>query len=126
MVQSMVNEQDRIRQAFADLFRQMDKASFFLTTKLLVYAVAKLVWVKLTSFFVVFRCFQCLRIVFQDGSGTITIKEFEKGFQVETTKALFEALGLKAEDAWTLFRSLDKDLVHDHTMACVEANSRFR
>lgn len=45
----------------------------------------------------------------QDGSGTITIKEFEKGFQVETTKALFEALGLKAEDAWTLFRSLDKD-----------------
>jgi len=51
----------------------------------------------------------------QDGSGTITIKEFEKGFQVETTSALFEALGLKAEDAWTLFRSLDKDLVHDHT-----------
>ena len=45
----------------------------------------------------------------QDGSGTITIKEFEKGFHVETTKALFEALGLKAEDAWTLFRSLDKD-----------------
>lgn len=48
----------------------------------------------------------------QDGSGTITIKEFEKGFHVETTKALFEALGLKAEDAWTLFRSLDKDGGH--------------
>jgi len=72
MVQSMVNEQERIRAAFADLFRQMDK----------------------------------------DGSGTITIKEFEKGFQVETTSALFEALGLKAEDAWTLFRSLDKDGDH--------------
>jgi len=72
MVQSMVNEQDRIRAAFADLFRLMDK----------------------------------------DGSGTITIKEFEKGFQVETTSALFEALGLKAEDAWTLFRSLDKDGDH--------------
>lgn len=72
MVQSMVNEQERIRQAFADLFRLMDK----------------------------------------DGSGTITIKEFEKGFHVETTKALFEALGLKAEDAWTLFRSLDKDGDH--------------
>eukprot|EP00913_Durusdinium_trenchii_P018270 g17165.t1 len=69
MVQSMVNEQDRIRHAFADLFHLMDK----------------------------------------DGSGTITIKEFEKGFHVDTTKALFEALGLKAEDAWTLFRSLDKD-----------------
>lgn len=72
MVQSMVNEQERIRQAFADLFHLMDK----------------------------------------DGSGTITIKEFEKGFHVETTKALFEALGLKAEDAWTLFRSLDKDGDH--------------
>lgn len=72
MVQSMVNEQDRIRHAFADLFHLMDK----------------------------------------DGSGTITIKEFEKGFHVDTTKALFEALGLKAEDAWTLFRSLDKDGDH--------------
>ena len=48
-------------------------------------------------------------MISQAGSGTITIKEFEKGFHVDTTKALFEALGLKAEDAWTLFRSLDKD-----------------
>eukprot|EP00435_Cladocopium_sp_Y103_P075318 s182_g56.t1 len=80
MVQSMVNEQERIRQAFADLFRLMDK----------------------------------------DGSGTITIKEFEKGFHVETTKALFEALGLKAEDAWTLFRSLDKDGDGDHRIGETE------
>lgn len=50
MVQSMVNEQERIRAAFADLFRQMDKASFFLTIRPLVYIVAKLVCVKLSSF----------------------------------------------------------------------------
>ncbi|CAJ1419502.1 unnamed protein product [Effrenium voratum] len=72
MVQSMVNEQERIKAAFADLFRRMDK----------------------------------------DGSGTITIREFENQFHVQNTKALFEALGLKAEDAWTLFRSLDKDGDH--------------
>jgi hypothetical protein len=58
---------------------------------------------------VVHQFFLCFFLTQQDGSGTITIKEFEKGFHVETTKALFEALGLKAEDAWTLFRSLDKD-----------------
>lgn len=51
----------------------------------------------------------------QDGSGTITIKEFERGFHVQTTKALFEALGLKAEDAWTLFRSLDKEMSRGST-----------
>ena len=64
----------------------------------------------------------------QDGSGTITIKEFEKGFHVETTKALFEALGLKAEDAWTLFRSLDKDGGHNkhhHFHANPASNYRY-
>eukprot|EP00439_Symbiodinium_sp_Y106_P050338 s2489_g6.t1 len=35
--------------------------------------------------------------------------EFEHGFKVESTRAWFEALGIKAEDAWTIFRSLDRD-----------------
>lgn len=47
-----------------------------------------------------------------DESGMITIKEFEHGFKVESTRAWFEALGIKAEDAWTIFRSLDRDGDH--------------
>ncbi|CAJ1369090.1 unnamed protein product [Effrenium voratum] len=69
MVQSMVNEQERIKAAFAELFRQMDK----------------------------------------DRQGTLDIHQFENSFHVESVRSCFEALGIKAADAWTIFRSLDKD-----------------
>ncbi|CAE7720451.1 CACNA1B [Symbiodinium pilosum] len=48
-----------------------------------------------------------------DGSGRITLLEFENRFQDESVKALFEALELGATDAWTLFQMLDKDGDHN-------------
>eukprot|EP00931_Biecheleriopsis_adriatica_P031228 TRINITY_DN18338_c0_g2_i1.p1 TRINITY_DN18338_c0_g2~~TRINITY_DN18338_c0_g2_i1.p1 ORF type:complete len:633 (+),score=77.52 TRINITY_DN18338_c0_g2_i1:198-1901(+) len=44
-----------------------------------------------------------------DGSGTITIKEFENHFQSKPVQALFSALDLDASDAWALFHVLDQD-----------------
>ena len=42
-----------------------------------------------------------------EGSGSLTLTHFEKHFQDEEVKVLFEALELGATDAWTLFLSLD-------------------
>eukprot|EP00931_Biecheleriopsis_adriatica_P019446 TRINITY_DN13246_c0_g1_i2.p1 TRINITY_DN13246_c0_g1~~TRINITY_DN13246_c0_g1_i2.p1 ORF type:complete len:604 (+),score=128.85 TRINITY_DN13246_c0_g1_i2:23-1834(+) len=47
-----------------------------------------------------------------DGSGQITIDEFEEHFDDQAVRTLFEALELGAADAWTLFRSLDQDGNH--------------
>ncbi|CAE6911260.1 putative tubulin--tyrosine ligase C12B10.04 [Symbiodinium microadriaticum] len=42
-----------------------------------------------------------------EGNGSLTLSHFEKHFQDEEVKVLFEALELGATDAWTLFLSLD-------------------
>ena len=42
-----------------------------------------------------------------EGNGSLTLTHFEKHFQDEEVKVLFEALELGATDAWTLFLSLD-------------------
>ena len=42
-----------------------------------------------------------------EGNGSLTLAHFEKHFQDEEVKVLFEALELGATDAWTLFLSLD-------------------
>eukprot|EP00930_Biecheleria_cincta_P045398 TRINITY_DN31298_c0_g1_i1.p1 TRINITY_DN31298_c0_g1~~TRINITY_DN31298_c0_g1_i1.p1 ORF type:complete len:723 (-),score=94.30 TRINITY_DN31298_c0_g1_i1:122-2191(-) len=49
----------------------------------------------------------------EDGSGKITISEFEGHFQDEAVKFLLHGLELEVEDAWTLFNLLDQDGDHD-------------
>ncbi|CAJ1344633.1 unnamed protein product [Effrenium voratum] len=44
-----------------------------------------------------------------DGTGQVTLVEFENRFEEESVRALFEALELGASDAWTLFQILDAD-----------------
>jgi len=46
---------------------------------------------------------------FDDGSGQITLDEFETRLQDESVQALFEALDVGVTDAWTLFQMLDSD-----------------
>lgn len=48
-----------------------------------------------------------------DGSGRITILEFEEHFEDEAFKCLLHSLELEVEDAWTLFMMLDQDGNHD-------------
>eukprot|EP00930_Biecheleria_cincta_P045276 TRINITY_DN31208_c0_g1_i2.p2 TRINITY_DN31208_c0_g1~~TRINITY_DN31208_c0_g1_i2.p2 ORF type:complete len:141 (+),score=27.64 TRINITY_DN31208_c0_g1_i2:586-1008(+) len=52
-----------------------------------------------------------------DGSGCITISEFESHFEDQAVQAFFLALDLEAADAWTLFRCLDQDSDHGLTIA---------
>ena len=47
-----------------------------------------------------------------DGTGQITLNEFESHFQDASLAALFEALDLHSSDAWSLFQSLDSDGDH--------------
>lgn len=44
-----------------------------------------------------------------DGSGTITIRELERHLADPEIRQLFESLEIDTEDAWTLFKLLDKD-----------------
>ena len=44
-----------------------------------------------------------------DGTGRISLLEFENRFQDESVKAVFESLDLGTTDAWTLFQILDSD-----------------
>eukprot|EP00930_Biecheleria_cincta_P036026 TRINITY_DN24735_c0_g1_i1.p1 TRINITY_DN24735_c0_g1~~TRINITY_DN24735_c0_g1_i1.p1 ORF type:complete len:632 (-),score=105.98 TRINITY_DN24735_c0_g1_i1:97-1935(-) len=53
-----------------------------------------------------------------DGSGAITITEFEAHFDDLEVRNLFEALGLDAADAWSLFVALDAD--NDRTLTAEE------
>eukprot|EP00930_Biecheleria_cincta_P033128 TRINITY_DN22941_c0_g1_i1.p1 TRINITY_DN22941_c0_g1~~TRINITY_DN22941_c0_g1_i1.p1 ORF type:complete len:622 (+),score=101.80 TRINITY_DN22941_c0_g1_i1:33-1898(+) len=45
----------------------------------------------------------------EDASGSISILEFERGFQDREVRAMLTSLELDAHDAWTLFRALDFD-----------------
>lgn len=56
------------------------------------------------------------------GLGQITISEFETMFEDEAMQAFFEAIEIKAVDAWTLFDSLDVD--GDHTISMDEFSER--
>ena len=48
---------------------------------------------------------QNLRLqVDDDGTGRITLNEFERHFKDEAMAELFEALGLGSTDAWSLFQ----------------------
>eukprot|EP00931_Biecheleriopsis_adriatica_P102912 TRINITY_DN77815_c0_g1_i1.p1 TRINITY_DN77815_c0_g1~~TRINITY_DN77815_c0_g1_i1.p1 ORF type:complete len:654 (+),score=136.59 TRINITY_DN77815_c0_g1_i1:34-1962(+) len=49
----------------------------------------------------------------EDGSGRITISEFEDHFQDEAVRCLLHSLELEVGDAWTLFMMLDQDGDHD-------------
>merc|ERR1711972_526709 len=42
-----------------------------------------------------------------DGSGTITLTEFDSMLADESTHAVFESLGINIYDGWTLFKLLD-------------------
>lgn len=53
------------------------------------------------------------RQIDEDGSGKITIGEFEGHFEDEAVKFLLHGLELEVEDAWTLFNLLDQDGDHD-------------
>lgn len=44
-----------------------------------------------------------------DGSGFITMKEFEEHLQKGTIEAVFSSLSIDTDDAWTLFQLLDDD-----------------
>eukprot|EP00930_Biecheleria_cincta_P015297 TRINITY_DN12805_c0_g1_i2.p1 TRINITY_DN12805_c0_g1~~TRINITY_DN12805_c0_g1_i2.p1 ORF type:complete len:604 (-),score=90.82 TRINITY_DN12805_c0_g1_i2:30-1790(-) len=55
---------------------------------------------------------QLFKSIDQDGSGEITLIEFEEHFNDEGTRVIFDALELGAMDAWTLFCSLDTDGNH--------------
>ena len=59
------------------------------------------------------RCEVALMSLFgqidEDGSGRITISEFEAHFEDGAVKALLHALELEVTDAWTLFMMLDQD-----------------
>lgn len=57
-----------------------------------------------------------------DGSGQITITEFERMFDDESMKAFFSAIEINAVDAWTLFDVLDVD--GDHTISLDEFMER--
>lgn len=49
------------------------------------------------------------QVVDSDGSGFITIQEFEECLEFENVRAYFSALSLDVEDAWMLFKLLDTD-----------------
>ena len=55
------------------------------------------------------RLLELFRQVDDDNSGTITLDEFERRFEEESVKNLFESLDLGTSDAWTLFQILDMD-----------------
>eukprot|EP00931_Biecheleriopsis_adriatica_P033460 TRINITY_DN19418_c0_g1_i1.p1 TRINITY_DN19418_c0_g1~~TRINITY_DN19418_c0_g1_i1.p1 ORF type:complete len:133 (+),score=31.59 TRINITY_DN19418_c0_g1_i1:147-545(+) len=44
-----------------------------------------------------------------DDSGRITIQEFEEHFHDQAVQSFLEAVDVQVDDAWTLFRILDKD-----------------
>lgn len=55
------------------------------------------------------RLLELFKQVDDDNSGTITLDEFERRFEEESVKNLFESLDLGTSDAWTLFQILDMD-----------------
>ena len=55
------------------------------------------------------RLLELFKQVDDDDSGTITLDEFERRFEEESVKNLFESLDLGTSDAWTLFQILDMD-----------------
>lgn len=58
------------------------------------------------------KLLELFKQVDDDGTGRITLLEFEARFEQESLRAVFEALELGAEDAWTLFQILDSDGDH--------------
>lgn len=55
---------------------------------------------------------QLFHEVDDDGTGHITLNEFERHFNDASLAALFEALDLPSTDAWSLFQTLDADGDH--------------
>lgn len=55
---------------------------------------------------------QLFQEVDDDGTGHITLNEFERHFNDASLAALFEALDLPSTDAWSLFQTLDADGDH--------------
>eukprot|EP00927_Polykrikos_kofoidii_P081891 TRINITY_DN7986_c0_g1_i3.p1 TRINITY_DN7986_c0_g1~~TRINITY_DN7986_c0_g1_i3.p1 ORF type:complete len:759 (-),score=123.21 TRINITY_DN7986_c0_g1_i3:170-2374(-) len=47
-----------------------------------------------------------------ESSGTITLGAFERYMQDKTVKAYFQSLGLHVNEAWSLFKLIDKDREH--------------
>lgn len=52
---------------------------------------------------------QLFKSIDVDGTGYITLSEFEEHFEEEAVRALFAMLGLDSADAWSLFSALDSD-----------------
>lgn len=111
MVQSMVNEQERIKAAFAELFRQMDKDMGAIYGQFACGLFAATQWGNKVPLCASRAPHSSAD---KDRQGTLDIHQFENSFHVESVRSCFEALGIKAADAWTIFRSLDKDGVARH------------
>eukprot|EP00747_Dinoflagellata_sp_TGD_P097617 gnl/TRDRNA2_/TRDRNA2_167186_c2_seq1.p1 gnl/TRDRNA2_/TRDRNA2_167186_c2~~gnl/TRDRNA2_/TRDRNA2_167186_c2_seq1.p1 ORF type:complete len:171 (+),score=38.27 gnl/TRDRNA2_/TRDRNA2_167186_c2_seq1:104-616(+) len=47
-----------------------------------------------------------------NGSGTITVNEFEEALEATDLQAYFSSMDIDVEDAWTLFKLLDSDGSH--------------